>query len=203
MDETQNSNSNDFNPFIVEEPDVESNSQPDNADTQQLVIDQPEVADRKTHPKLSFGGDSLKSGEVVYESKYSRYKQAFLSKFIENHIRALGGAASFEEDRPYIFMDLYGGLGLYRDRSDDTMCAGSPILFYTKLDEAGIPYKGLVYEKNETRAEALTSSLYHVKDDVTVINDDNVNFVEGFKNALVGTRWDSLYTSCFSENLIW
>ncbi len=204
MDEEQTTSNCDFNPFIEDAEEVQTevtNDQPQ--ETQQLVVDQPEaVEERKTHPKFTFGGEELKEDKVVYESKYSRYKQAFLTQFIRRHIQVLGGPQSFSEERPYIFMDLYGGLGLYRDRSDDTLCAGSPILFYTKLEEAAVRYKGLVYEKNEARAEALTSSLYHVKDNVTVINDDNTNFVDGFKNALQGTRWADVHNGSFSDDYV-
>ena len=175
-----------WNPFI------ESERIPEDSDAE-AVIDQPEIVEtRKTHPKHTFGGES-KTKDVGYESKYSRYKQAFLKRFINEHISLCGGVSTFSNEKPYIFMDMYGGLGLYRDRDSGNFCAGSPILFYTELEEAQVPYKGIVYEKNRNRAESLKSSLYHVKEDISVINEDNANFYEGFKECLAGTSWEGLY----------
>jgi hypothetical protein len=174
-----------WNPFI--DPPV------DEENVAEVAIDQPEIVEtRKTHPRHTFSGEGLKDAGA-YESKYSRYKQAFLKNFINKHIDRAGGEITFAEDRPYIFIDMYGGLGLYRDRDDGEICAGSPILFYTELEEAGIPYKGLVYEKNANRANSLKGSLYHIKENVSVIHDDNANFFNGFKQCLVNTRWDGLH----------
>lgn len=183
----ENPSTNGFNPFIdQEEPAAE------------VALDMPAA---RIPVSTSFAGDSRKesSHEPSYETKYSRYKQAFLKKFLTNHIRMQGGAHAFNPDNPYFFIDMYGGLGLYRDRSDGELCAGSPILFYTELEEAGVPYRGIVYEKNAKRAESLKSSLYHQKDNVKVFHEDNEKFFDGLQQSVEGTCYRHAFNGTYDH----
>jgi len=200
MDEeitTENPSTNDFNPFIEPAPDIQEESE-------RVVLDLPAADDSFSGipSSISFAGESRQedSDNPSYETKYSRYKQAFLKKFLGNHIQMSGNVNAFSDDNPYFFIDMYGGLGLYRDRSDGELCAGSPILFYTELDEASVPYRGLVYEKNKKRAESLRSSLYHRKDTVKVINDDNRNFLDGLRGSLANTRYETAFYGTYDHS---
>jgi three-Cys-motif partner protein len=72
-----------------------------------------------------------------------------------------------------MFIDMFGGLGMWADKFTGEVCAGSPLCIYNTLEEENINYRGIVFEKDSSRAQDLTDILYNKRDNITVYNRDN------------------------------
>ena len=95
-------------------------------------------------------------GSIDYcESSYSLSKQEFLQEFVRNHATAMAAGEC------YIFVDCHGGLGNWRDKLTNQYCNGSPVVFYTTLEEMSVPDRGLVFEIDTARSEHLVAILYN------------------------------------------
>jgi len=97
-------------------------------------------------------------------------KQEKLHKFVIAHARAAGETS---EERPYIFLDTHGGLGLWKSKQARA-CLGSPILIHRVLDQHNIRFRGLVFEKKTSLYEQLKVCCAFAKTgEVHVYNMDN------------------------------
>jgi len=104
------------------------------------------------------------------ESQYSIYKQRFLTSFISQQCQPW-----INSGEDYVFVDMFGGLGMWTDRLTGDYCAGSPMCIYKALEDNNVTYKGLVFEKDPKRAADLKNILYNKRDNIEVLNFDNRN----------------------------
>lgn len=103
-------------------------------------------------------------------SKDSFEKQRRLERFVLAHARSVGETS---EERPYIFVDTHGGLGLWKSKKEKA-CLGSPILIHRILDHHGIRFRGLVFEKHTPSYEQLKICCAFARTgEVHVYNMDN------------------------------
>ena len=152
------------------------------------VIDTPDAIRQKLGKYKGFQGraKSLWRGEIHgdhrwSESQYSFYKQRFLSSFIEQQSLPWQNSSS----EPYVFMDMFGGLGMWADRFTGEFCAGSPLCIYDALERNGVDYRGLVFEQDPNRAHDLQEILYNRRDNITVYNRDNREAYEVFEERFI------------------
>ena len=97
-------------------------------------------------------------------------KQEKLHRFVIAHARSVGETS---EERPYIFVDTHGGLGLWKSKQARA-CLGSPILIHRVLDQHNIRFRGLVFEKKTALYEQLRVCCAFAKTgEVHVYNMDN------------------------------
>lgn len=131
--------------------------------------------------RRTFGG--AKFGDHRWsESQYSVYKQSFLRDFITQQCQPWK-----ECDEPYVFVDMFGGLGMWADKFTGEICAGSPICIYDALEQEGINYTGMVFEKDSNRATDLQEILYNRRENITVYNEDNRECVRLFRERFENT----------------
>ena len=177
----------DFNPFVTTEEEQ-------NVDLQQvrrqmddeIVVEMPDAVVETPYEKLGkyrgfqgrskFGDDwtvppvrSVQLGDKRWsESQYSIYKQRFLTSFINRQCQPWVNSS-----QEYIFVDMFGGLGMWTDRFTGDYCAGSPLCIYEALEQNNIDYKGLVFEKDANRASDLKHMLYNKRSNIEVCEVDN------------------------------
>jgi three-Cys-motif partner protein len=149
-----------------------------------IAVESPEAVRTKLGKYKGFQGRSRrlflgnKFGDHRWsESQYSINKQKLLTEFISQQCQSWKNCR-----QPYVFIDMFGGLGMWADKFTGEVCAGSPLCIYNTLESEEVNYYGLVFEKDKNRAADLREILYNRRDNITVYNQDNKDCIDVFKS---------------------
>ncbi len=174
--EPEDNRGSDWNPFIdTPEDDVIAVESPDAVRTQLGKYKGFQGRSRRLFGGAKFGDHRWS------ESQYSTSKQRFLRAFIKEQCQPWKNLPD-----EYVFIDMFGGLGMWADKFTGDVCAGSPLCIYSTLESEEISYTGMVFEKDKNRAEDLKKILYNRREDISVYNKDNRECVDVFKERFPG-----------------
>lgn len=205
----EDSNQNSVSQDIVLDPPVHATLDipfmEDEPSENELVVEAADAVRKKLGKYKGFQGRARRiySGEKFgdhrwSESQYSVHKQSFLREFIKEQCQPWKDSSS-----PYIFIDMFGGLGLWADKFTGQVCAGSPLCIYDTLETEGVNYSGMVFEKDKNRAEDLSEILYNKRDNITVFNQDNLNCVDVFNNRYQPSNYETNGNPRVSPSLLY